>query len=1211
LTARLRTVCLLAVAVTLAAPRRVAAQVGATTDIITGTVTGPDSQPLAGVVVQATSLETQVSRSRTTDSRGRFTIVFPDGGGQYQLVARFVGMAPARVTIARQADEDRLVASIRMGSLAVALEPVTVTARRTARGERPAPGSTERNLTPEQLARLPIDASDLNTLATLAPGVVGIAGTDTTDAAFSVAGQRTTANNITLDGLSFGSGSVPQDAIRNTRVVTSTYDVARGQFSGGLVASTTRSGSNVPQGSFTYTLRDRSLAWGGPTSSPFGQGYTQNQVGGGMGGPIVPNRLFAFGALQGRWRDQGLTSLASADPATLERLGVSPDSAARFIALAQATGAPITVPGLPSDRTNDNTVGLLRLDWKPTDGETLMLRFDGRWTSQDPTRLGALALPPTGGTSSERGGGVMASLTSYFGGNFINELRGYVSTDRRDASAYVTLPAARVQVGSSLADSARGIATLAFGGNAGFPQWSDTRSVEFTDEFSWLPGTTAHRIKLGAYVNGTRRRADQTPNQLGTFTFPSLAALQAGQPAEFTRTLSPLEQAGTSWNGALYLGDTWRAGGGLQLAYGARLEGSRFAGAPAFNPAVDSLFGVRTDRIPSDVHVSPRVGFIWTFGGADGPPTNILRGGVGDFRSLTPATLYSAALAAPGLSNAETQLVCIGSAVPTPDWSAYAQDPGGIPSQCADTVTAVTITPHPNVTAFDPGFGAPRAWRASLGLQHRLLGTYTLSADASYARGVSQYGFRDLNLVPTPRFTVPDEASRPVYVPADSIVSTTGTLSSTDSRLHPEFGQVVMIGSDLQSDTRQLTLGFGGLTGRGMTFQVSYTLTRARDQSSFSCCAAGQGFAAATTAGDPNVREWATSAFERQHAFLATVTYPVTAALEVTAIGRLSSGAPFTPLVGSDVNGDGARNDRAFVFDPATAPDSALVTGMRALLAHAPAAVRDCLGSQLGQIAARNSCIGPWQPSLDFQVNWRPAWFGLDRRLTISLLTVNLLGGLDEWLHGTANLHGWGFNAAPDPVLEYVRGFDPSTDEFRYAVNGRFGATAGANGGFTVPFQIGLQAHLTLGPDRTRDRLRAVFGGRRGGPGAASAEGAGPPDFASRLARILPNPIPTILGFKDSLAYSAEQVAALQAISDSLDAQNKGVSDSLQAEVQKAGDRPDPGIMFARLRPRLDEGRENIRRALERARGVLTPEQWKKLPDALKAPGFRRSGPND
>src|SRR5213078_4645789 len=199
--------------------------------------------------------------------------------------------------------------------------------------ERPTPGSTERNLTPEAVARLPIDASDLNTLATLAPGVVAISETDSTSAAFSVAGQRSTANNITLDGLSFGSGSVPQDALRSTRVVTSTYDVARGQFSGGLVASTTRSGTNVPQGSFTYTLRDRDLAWGGPTSSPFGQGYSQNQLGGGMGGPIIPNKLFVFAALQGRSKDQALPSLATADPATLERLGVSPDSAVRFLTL--------------------------------------------------------------------------------------------------------------------------------------------------------------------------------------------------------------------------------------------------------------------------------------------------------------------------------------------------------------------------------------------------------------------------------------------------------------------------------------------------------------------------------------------------------------------------------------------------------------------------------------------------------------------------------------------------------------------------------------------------------------------------------------------------------------------------------------------------------------------------------------------------------------
>jgi len=162
-----------------------------------------------------------------------------------------------------------------------------------------------------------------------------------------------------------------------------------------------------------------------------------------------------------------------------------------------------------------------------------------------------------------------------------------------------------------------------------------------------------------------------------------------------------------------------------------------------------------------------------------------------------------------------------------------------------------------------------------------------------------------------------------------------------------------------------------------------------------------------------------------------------------------------------------------------------------------------------------------------------------------------------------------------------------------------------------VPFQVALQVHMTVGPDRTRDRLRAAFGGRRGGNGEGGrgggpgAEGGGPQDFAARLARILPNPISAMLELRDSLALSLDQVAGLQAIADSLDAQNRPVSDSLQAAVQRAGERPDPGTLFARLRPTLAEGREHIRRALERARSVLTADQWAKLPDTLKTVGGR------
>src|SRR5207244_2621242 len=145
------------------------------------------------------------------------------------------------------------------------------------------------------------------------------------------------------------------------------------------------------------------------------------------------------------------------------------------------------------------------------------------------------------------------------------------------------------------------------------------------------------------------------------------------------------------------------------------------------------------------------------------------------------------------------------------------------------------------------------------------------------------------------------------------------------------------------------------------------------------------------------------------------VTLPVTRGLEVSAIGNFMSGAPFTPIVGSDINGDGAKNDRAFIFNPARTADTAIANGMQALLAAAPSPIRSCLRRQLGGIAGRNSCTGPWQASLDLQVNWRPEWFGLARRLTMSLLTVNLLGGLDEWLHGPAQLRGWGSATAPHP----------------------------------------------------------------------------------------------------------------------------------------------------------------------------------------------------
>src|SRR5206468_12886652 len=83
----------------------------------------------------------------------------------------------------------------------------------------------------------------------------------------------------------------------------------------------------------------------------------------------------------------------------------------------------------------------------------------------------------------------------------------------------------------------------------------------FRSEFSWLPGATAHRLKVGVDVIGTRLEENHTGNQFGTFIYPSLAALAADSPAMFTRTVVPQVHPGTAWNRSeeRRVGKEWRA----------------------------------------------------------------------------------------------------------------------------------------------------------------------------------------------------------------------------------------------------------------------------------------------------------------------------------------------------------------------------------------------------------------------------------------------------------------------------------------------------------------------------------------------------------------------------------------------------------------------------------------------------------------------------
>jgi len=101
---------------------------------------------------------------------------------------------------------------------------------------------------------------------------------------------------------------------------------------------------------------------------------------------------------------------------------------------------------------------------------------------------------------------------------------------------------------------------------------------------------------------------------------------------------------------------------------------------------------------------------------------------------------------------------------------------------------------------------------------------------------------------------------------------------------------------------------------------------------------------------------------------------------------------------------------------------------------------------------------------------------------------------------------------------------------------------------------------------------------------------------------MMPNPIKEILDLKVGLRLSDSQETKLNALSDSLTAENAATAKAVQAEVAKLGANPDGGRMMAVVRPKLEEMRKHLRAALDSARAVLNADQWNYLPDRIKNP---------
>ena len=1174
-------------------------------DVIRGRVTGPDSQPISGVTVRATTYSGNVTKSAKTDRNGRYSITYPNGEGDYWLEFRAIGYVAKRFELKRVADEEILLADTRLASSIATLEQVTTTAnagralvnRNAGSGNV---GGGERALSATGLP--PDQMGNLAAMAGAVPGIQVIPGLDGAADVFSALGLSADQNSTTFNGLGSSISTLPSDAQVSASVLTYSYDPAIGSFSGARISLSSLPGTN-------YSFRQAStnaiappLQFADQVAKQQNQEYSNFQLGAGGRGPITMDRNFyntSFG-LTKNFKD--LPSLLNTSPLGLSSAGVASDSVTRLLGILQQEGIPASVPGSPSLQATDAASVQANFDLTPGSsgtGNALTLGFLGNYRqSEQVTGFGGssiLTTPAHNGESRQWSGIVSLRHTNYFWFGVLSNTVAGVSLSGTDNFPYLRMPNGGVRINSQFDDGTQAVRNLSFGGNPALTQAQDAMTLELTNEMRWYAGNNKHAVKLTSSLRREGFTSDQSANLYGSFTFNSLADLEAGRAAAFNRTLFAPVQTGNQLTGAMSLGDFWRPSPDVQVQYGLRLDANHFLTTPVANPLLEQQLGVRNEVVPDRLYFSPRLGFTWIYGdapqvafipGAARPPRALIQGGIGVFQNMRGSDLIATAVNNTGLPGSTEQLSCVGPAAPVPAWSDYASNPASIPSTCADGSDGTVFSNStPNVTFFDPAFHQSRVWRTNLNWSGPILDNrFALGVSAVYSLNLNQQDALDRNFHGTQRFALDNEGGRPVYANVAAIDPRSGAVAIQDTRITTDFLRVSEARSDLRSDAKQLLFTIRPITSNPrLRWNASYQLLALRDEF--------RGFS--STAGNPFDTQWGRSLQTGRHQVgVGFSDFPFYDVVYVTWNLAFISGMPFTPTIQGDVNGDGsAFNDRAFVFDPAEIENPALADAVSTYLATGPKAGRTCLNKQLGQLATRGSCRAPWnaQASLSFRFN--PQKIGLPKRTSITFTLANPMGLADMLLHGQ-DIRGWGQNIMPDQALFFVRGFDPVTKRYKYEANQRFGSTRPDESTQRALPMISLRVQMDIGMARERQVLTQRLDMGRTRPGTKQTA----PVLKSMGSSTIPNPMMLILQQQDSLKLTRKQSDSLAALSRAFTQKADALWSPVARYLEAVPDSYDKGAAYDQYVTAREQTVDYLITLVPHVNSLLTKEQKRRLP---------------
>lgn len=458
------------------------------------------------------------------------------------------------------------------------------------------------NVNNREIQNLPINGRQISQLYLLVPGATN-SGSGTFDN-IRFSGRAVEQNIIRLDGIEATSiidtspgnlnGELTSlfrlqqslEAVQEFRIDSSVYPAEMGTGTGGQISFITRSGSNQLHGSVFEYARNNYF----DARNTFNTGITTfhlNQYGGSLGGPLVKNKLFAFGNYEGL-RQRWAAPYTQATLSNYARSLVSKTSPV-YPLLAAFPADPFdisTETGSATMQRNATVVGTnqinedfgaIRFDYHINDRFQMYARYNrDQGTSvqvQDASlsKFGQVVVPQNGVLSLNQIWSPQILNETKFGFNGIKMRVQGISgpSPNADLSRARIAIAGLTNVGSliSLSSSFNGVGAPYTG-----------QSLSFIDNLSFISGN--HSFKFGVEI----RPLQLYNNQIGgtTYTYNSIPGFISNAPnqIQFFGDLSDTSPfTGLSGNALVkqsyYIGyaqDSWKFRPNLTLSYGLRYE---------------------------------------------------------------------------------------------------------------------------------------------------------------------------------------------------------------------------------------------------------------------------------------------------------------------------------------------------------------------------------------------------------------------------------------------------------------------------------------------------------------------------------------------------------------------------------------------------------------------------------------------------------------